>query len=119
MKNFCAICFSCAVSGMSALIFIGALQASSASANEALADSLLPLENRSVDIQGDPELFKSVANQINASYQSTSEESDITDLLGAGFLEGLVDENGEVELPLGITVFDAMGMTSVGFGGSF
>lgn len=119
MKTSCIVRISSTVSAFSVLTLIGIVQTNPALANDDLADSLLPLETRSVDVQADPELFKSVANQINASYQGAPEETDATEVLGAGFLEGLVDENGDVNLPLGITVFDAMGTTSVGFGSSF
>lgn len=35
------------------------------------------------------------------------------------FLDALLDESGELNLPLGLTVYDAMGTTSVGFGSTF
>jgi hypothetical protein len=38
----------------------------------------------------------------------------LNDLLG-----DLLDESGELRLPLGLTVYDAMGTTSIGFGSSF
>jgi hypothetical protein len=38
----------------------------------------------------------------------------IDDLIG-----NFVDESGDVRLPMGLTVYDAMGTTSVGFGGTF
>ncbi|MBW4461290.1 MAG: hypothetical protein KME47_13780 [Nodosilinea sp. WJT8-NPBG4] len=50
------------------------------------------------------------------------ENSGITDLaesLNLPILNDLVDESGEVNLPLGLTVYDAMGTTSVGFGSKF
>lgn len=119
MKTFCLSHIFPPISFVVVSLLAGVALAQEAVGSETLADSLLPLETRSVNIQADPGLFKSVANDINASYQITSESSDATELLGAGFLEGLVDENGEVNLPMGITVFDAMGATSVGFGGSF
>jgi hypothetical protein len=66
----------------------------------------------------DPGLFKSAAYRING-FQDSQEASEDSGILDMGFLEGLVDENGDVDLPLGITIFDAMGATSVGFGGEF
>lgn len=83
------------------------------------AAQLLPLESRSVIVQVDPDLYKSVAYEINTDEPTQSDSRGIADALGAGFLEDLVDDNGDVNLPLGITVFDAMGTTSVGFGGDF
>jgi len=104
---------------LSALVMTDAAYADRPEADSSLANSLLPLETRSLSVQTDPGLFKSVANDINTFNPEASENSDISDLLGSGFLEGLVDEDGNVELPLGITVFDAMGTTSIGFGGNF
>jgi len=104
---------------LSALVMADAAYADRPEADSSLANSLLPLETRSLSVQTDPGLFKSVANDINTFNPEASENSDISDLLGSGFLEGLVDEDGNVELPLGITVFDAMGTTSIGFGGNF
>jgi hypothetical protein len=83
------------------------------------AAQLLPLESRSVIVEVDPELYKSAATQVNNFDPEQSESSDLVDALGVDFLDDFVDENGDVDLPLGITVFDAMGTTSVGFGGDF
>jgi hypothetical protein len=82
------------------------------------ADQLLPLENRILVIKMNPNLFSTAAQEIN-TFQERQDGSEDSGLLNMGFLEGLVDENGEVDLPLGITVFDAMGATSVGFGSEF
>lgn len=83
------------------------------------ATDLLPLETRRLVVEANPDIYSTAAHQINTYDPEQSESSGLADLLGAGFLEGLVDENGEVDLPLGITVFDAMGTTSVGFGSDF
>ena len=45
--------------------------------------------------------------------------SELAESLQMPFLNDLVDESGEVNLPLGLTVYDAMGTTSVGFGSKF
>jgi len=87
--------------------------------DNSLASNLLPLKTRSVGLETDAGIFEAVANDINHQHQTASENSENTDVLGAGFLEELVDENGDIELPLGITVFEAMGTTSVGFGSDF
>ncbi|MGF1459468.1 MAG: hypothetical protein ACFBSG_10625 [Leptolyngbyaceae cyanobacterium] len=84
-----------------------------------VAGSLLPLENRSMEIQLDPELYNSAAHEVNTLEPGSNESADIADFLGADFLGDLIDENGDVNLPLGITVFEAMGTTSLGFGGKF
>lgn len=41
------------------------------------------------------------------------------DSLKIPFLDALLDESGNLNLPLGLTVYDAMGTTSVGFGSKF
>ncbi len=43
----------------------------------------------------------------------------VNDVIPAGLLDGLLDEDGELNLPLGLTVYDAMGTTSVGIGTDF
>jgi predicted nucleic acid-binding protein len=50
------------------------------------------------------------------------ESSGVTDLatsLNIPLLNELIDESGEIRLPMGLTVYDAMGTTSVGFGSKF
>ncbi|MBE9158439.1 hypothetical protein IQ265_16600 [Nodosilinea sp. LEGE 06152] len=44
---------------------------------------------------------------------------ELAESLQMPFLNDLVDESGELNLPLGLTVYDAMGTTSVGFGSKF
>jgi hypothetical protein len=99
--------------------FANYAHADSPEANNDLANNLLPLETRSIGIEANPNLFKSVADEFVVNGPDASGNFAGRDVLGAGFLEGLVDENGDVDLPLGITVFDAMGTTSIGFGGDF
>lgn len=83
------------------------------------ADQLLPLETRQVDIEMDPDLYVTAVENINANSGVQAHKTEDMDTLGADFLEPFLDEDGEVNLPLGLTVFDAMGATSVGFGGEF
>lgn len=104
---------------LTVLVFASHARADNPEANDDLANQLLPLETRSVGLETNPSLFKSVVDEINGFSPEASENSANIDVLGAGFFEGLVDENGDVDLPLGITVFEAMGTTSVGFGGDF
>ena len=68
-----------------------------------------------------PELLQSVTNTINAESQQEDDEQppDIGDLIDLSFIEQFIDENGNVDLPLGITIYEAMGQTSIGFGGDF
>lgn len=108
-----------AISSVSLLSVLAFSLPTYASSDDA-ATNLLPLESRSIIIvEVDPDLYQSAAYKINIFAPEQADSSDLADALGAGFLEDLVDENGEVNLPLGITVFDAMGTTSVGFGSDF
>ncbi|MDB9526615.1 hypothetical protein PN498_11485 [Oscillatoria sp. CS-180] len=83
------------------------------------ADKLLPLETRSVVLEADPNLYATVAEDINAHSREQADPADDAEVLGADLLNQFVDEDGDVNLPLGLTVFEAMGTTSVGFGGDF
>jgi hypothetical protein len=76
---------------------------------------LMPLENRSFGVETDPNLLETVTEALNNSDEGVSENSFLTELLP----DGIVDEEGTVDLPLGLTIFNTMGDTSVGFGGSF
>ena len=58
----------------------------------------------------------------NIEHSMQPENNGITtieDVLQSPALDGLLDERGDVNLPLGLTVYDAMGATSVGFGTKF
>ena len=67
-----------------------------------------------------PDLLQSVAHNINSANQPDVENTpDISDLIDLSFIEQFIDEDGNVDLPLGITVYEAMGTTSIGFGGDF
>lgn len=88
------------------------------------AAALYPLETREMEIEPDETRPDQVASQINRSLRGDAEtEPDILDALGSPELEALiddfVDENGDVNLPLGLTVYDTMGDPSIGFGGRF
>ncbi len=81
---------------------------------------LLPLETRAMEASPDPERLKSVATEVNeAAFGAEEDTEDLFDLVNSPLLEGLVDEDGEINLPLGITVFSTLGDPSVGFGGRF
>jgi hypothetical protein len=95
---------------------------SSARANPS-ADSIKPLPAMAdvvmVERQNAATLTQ-VAEQIDHQLNAEDESlPTIADLIPDDLFDGLVDENGEVNLPLGITVYDAMGTTSVGFGTQF
>ncbi len=84
-----------------------------------VTSSLLPLESRSFEAPTDDSLFKTVSSEINNFDEDGSEEADITDLLGANFLDDFIDDDGDINLPLGVTIFEAMGTTSIGFSSDF
>lgn len=68
-----------------------------------------------------PAMLQAVAHDINQANQPNDEEDtpDIGDLVDLSFVEQFIDEDGNVDLPLGITVYEAMGQTSIGFGAEF
>lgn len=62
-----------------------------------------------------------VANELDQQVgrQDSSGITDLAESLNLPILNDLIDESGELNLPLGLTVYDAMGTTSVGFGSKF
>ncbi|MEM1309811.1 MAG: hypothetical protein AAGF98_10055 [Cyanobacteria bacterium P01_H01_bin.153] len=69
-----------------------------------------------------PEMLQAVASNINQANQSSDNDDDtpdIGDLVDLSFIEQFIDEDGNVDLPLGLTVYEAMGQTSIGFGTEF
>jgi hypothetical protein len=68
-----------------------------------------------------PAMLRAVAHTINTASgeDETEDPVDISDFVDLSFLEQFVDEEGNIDLPLGITVYEAMGTTSIGFGGDF
>lgn len=84
------------------------------------SSQLLPLEAQNITVETDPNRLESVENDINSSARPGNEDSeDITDAIGADFVDDIVDEDGDVKLPLGLTVFSTLGTPSIGFGGDF
>lgn len=68
-----------------------------------------------------PDLLRSVASNVNPNGHPDQAVAtpDIGDFIDLSFFEQFIDEHGNVDLPLGITVYEAMGQTSIGFGGDF
>ncbi len=63
------------------------------------------------------DMGRQVGRQDDNNSNNLAQSLDIpllNDLLG-----DLLDESGELKLPLGLTVYDAMGTTSIGFGSRF
>jgi len=118
MCTFSTIKLLAAATGLAALSVASSARADESPEKTNIANSLLPLEVRSVAAQTDNTRLETVANRINEP-EVVQEDSSSTDVLGADLVGDYVNESGDVNLPLGLTVFDAMGTTSIGFGGSF
>ncbi|MBD1917728.1 MULTISPECIES: hypothetical protein [Cyanophyceae] len=71
--------------------------------------------------QRDQDSLNRIANELDQQVgrQESSGITGLAESLNLPILNNLVDESGEVKLPLGLTVYDAMGTTSVGFGSKF
>ncbi|NER80884.1 MAG: hypothetical protein F6K42_15205 [Leptolyngbya sp. SIO1D8] len=80
---------------------------------------LLPLDDRNITVEVDSDRFESAEEEINTSTQQGEGDEPESSVLGADLLENFVDENGDVNLPLGLTVFSTMGDPSIGFGSDF
>lgn len=111
------------VAGIAAPAWADAPQLS-ASSQPNQASALYPLEMREMEIETDDTLTSAAAGRINRSMRGEADtEPNILDALGSPELEALVnnlvDENGDVNLPLGLTFYDTMGDPSFGFGGRF
>jgi hypothetical protein len=57
--------------------------------------------------------------QINAPNAPGQPASFGLEELNLPFLDDLLDEDGNVQLPLGLTLYNTMGDTSIGFGSKF
>ncbi|HIK45469.1 MAG TPA: hypothetical protein IGR64_11385 [Leptolyngbyaceae cyanobacterium M65_K2018_010] len=61
-----------------------------------------------------------LAEQMNQRLNGPSEESPfVIGGLDLSFLDNFLDEDGNLDLPLGLTVYNVMGLTSIGFGTKF
>lgn len=84
------------------------------------ARNLLPVEYRAFSAQPEANDFDTVVDQINLSIgPGESEFETITDVIQMPLLDEILDDNGNLDLPMGITVFNTMGDFSVGFGSDF
>jgi hypothetical protein len=91
------------------------------------ADSLKPLPQRAPTMEAVvlPEAQRTVvlnrlADEINRQLRTSNGPNPTLDA-GMQFplIDGLLDQDGDLNLPLGLRVYDAMGTTSVGFGSKF
>ena len=83
------------------------------------AESLLPLQTQTLVMMTDNSDLHAVAGRINQMMGAEDSSPTVMDFVESSFLDGVLNENGEVNLPLGITVFSTMGDPSVGFGSNF
>jgi hypothetical protein len=58
-----------------------------------------------------------IQTRINTPHDGNS--ADMLDLRQIPVVGGLIDEEGNLNLPLGLTVYNTMGDTSIGFGSKF
>jgi hypothetical protein len=92
------------------------------------ADSLQPVPRRAPSMQElvilGPEratTLNRLVVDIEENIQASGEDgiTTVDDVLRSTFINDFLDENGEFNLPLGITVYDTMGDTSVGVSTQF
>lgn len=87
---------------------------------EIRARGLMPLEARALgEVENDSNL-DTIAARINRSVTSSdSQPEGLLDPQDIPIVKDLVDSEGNVNLPMGIRVYDTMGDMSVGFGSDF
>jgi hypothetical protein len=97
-------------------------------ATSAHADSLQPSPRRAPSMQEIVTLgsarsvtFDRLAEDIKQKIHAPAEDNIITidEAFQSSFINDFLDDNGDFNLPLGITVYDTMGDTSIGFGTQF
>ncbi|TVP64134.1 MAG: hypothetical protein EA342_17000 [Leptolyngbya sp. LCM1.Bin17] len=87
-------------------------------------DQELPIAEVTSRDRLSPESLNRVGEAMNRQLNAPGDTTPtITDALQSSFLDdlldGLLDEQGELNLPMGLTVYDAMGTTSIGVGTEF
>lgn len=88
--------------------------------SELQAARLMPLEERELGESRDTSDFSGVATRINDNLgESDSQPAEVLDPQDLPIVQGLLDDEGNVNLPLGVRVYDTMGDPSVGFGSDF
>ena len=88
---------------------------------EPVAESLLPLESQEFVVEGVPD-FVGVSEQINATTGNRKEagaETASFDPRTLPLVNRFLDREGNVRLPLGLTVYTTLGDPSIGFGQEF
>jgi hypothetical protein len=94
----------------------------------AQADSLQPMPRRAPSMQEVVVLgparsvtLDRLAQDIQQNIQAPAEDNvtTIDEAFQSSFIDDFLDDNGDFSLPLGLTVYDTMGDTSIGFGTQF
>ncbi|MEO1094118.1 MAG: hypothetical protein AAFX01_04375 [Cyanobacteria bacterium J06638_28] len=83
------------------------------------SDLLLPQEGANITVELDPASLQPTLEDVDNAEPSNKLSPVTSQEEAEGFFNDLVDENGGVNLPLGITVFSTLGDPSIGFGGNF
>lgn len=88
--------------------------------SELQAARLMPLEERELGEARGASDFSGVATRINSNLgESDSQPTGVLDPQDLPIVQDLLDDEGNVNLPLGVRVYDTMGDPSVGFGSDF
>ncbi|NMF86091.1 hypothetical protein [Nodosilinea sp. P-1105] len=109
---------------VAAAIGVSGAPFSAIASSASTTDQELPIAEVTSRDRHSPESLNRVAETMNRRLKAPGETTPtITDALQSSFLDdlldGLLDEQGELNLPMGLTVYDAMGTTSVGVGTEF
>ncbi len=98
-----------------------AIAAHSEPVADPMAESLLPLENQEFSLEGAPD-YGGVSEQINAVTGNRKVEEASTpsfDPRTIPLVNRFLDGDGNLRLPLGLTVYTTLGDPSIGFGQRF
>jgi len=92
------------------------------------ADSLQPTPRQAPSMQEVVVLgparsvtFERLTQDIEQEIHAPAEDNitTIDEAFQSSFIDDFLDDNGDFSLPLGLTVYDTMGDTSIGFGTQF
>ncbi|PSN20650.1 hypothetical protein C7271_01090 [filamentous cyanobacterium CCP5] len=85
------------------------------------AAPLMPLEARALGHPQDNNDLNAVADQINDGFDEDGDNQaqGLLNPQNIPIVRDMLDEEGNVNLPLGVRVYDTMGDMSVGFGSDF
>lgn len=111
--------------GMTAIALLGlSAMAPPALANTSLEPAVVTAPFMADVLQSDPcspasltRLAEQMKRQVGPSVEGTG--AGLEDFPLPSFLEAFLDDSGNLNLPLGLTVYNTMGDTSIGFGTTF